>query len=209
MKKSIVKIALTGGIASGKSTISALLETLGMSVIDLDELSKEVTQVNSQGLIALTKIFGKRIVDINGNLNRAILKKELFAKVENKMIIESILHPLIIELMHQKIQQLSRQSLPYVLVVVPLLLEANMQALFDKIIVINCPIDKQKERLKQRDNLSSDMIDQILSNQATNQQKLAIKDCLVINNKGDFKQLKKAVDELYQQLVLLPKADKL
>lgn len=200
MHKSINKIttiALTGGIACGKTEVGNLLADLGVSIIDLDILARTVVEPNSLGLNALVKVFGKDILQTNTSLNREKLKQLLFANTNNKKTIDDILHPFIIASMNEEINQLQQQGLTKVLIIVPLLVETNMQGLFDKIIVVNCTPEQQKQRLTQRDGLSIDYITSILSAQATHAQRLAIKPDYIINNIDNKEKLNQRVKDCY------------
>lgn len=192
----MLKIALTGGIASGKSVVCQLLKKRNVPIIDLDELAKKVVLPGSLGLKELMATFGEGVLGNDRTLNRKILREKLLENQDNKKTIEAILHPKILALMHQEIKRLSGQKYPAVLIVVPLLVEANLTSLFDKIIVVDCPEVAQKSRLKKRDNIDEAVADKILKNQSSRTERLAIKNAIIIDNSGSLLVLKKQVKQL-------------
>ncbi len=196
--KKITTVALTGGIACGKTVVSDFFADFGVPIIDLDDLAKLAVKPNSKGLTALVKAFGETILAPDKTLNRTQLKRLLFDNKDNKKTIDAVLHPLIIVLMNEKITQLQQQGVDKVLVVVPLLVETKMQDLFDKVIVVSCTPTQQKQRLAQRDGLSDDYINNILASQATNAQRLAINPAYVIDNISDKTRLKAQVKGCYE-----------
>ncbi len=200
---SIIKIALTGGIASGKTEVSKILADLGIDIIDMDILAKEVVKPNSRALKELVLEFGKDILAKDGNLKRDKLKSILFNNKDAKNKIEKIIHPRIISAMNSKIKQLKKEL---VIVVVPLLIEKNLSYLFDKVIVVLCDLDTQIARLIRRDNVTKKAAEKILSQQANNSQRFDLlkkMPSFLINNNKDIKHLKDDVAMLYKKLRLL------
>ncbi len=194
----MLKVAITGGIASGKSEVGRLLRKAQQVVIDLDDLSQEVVALGSLGLSELVAEFGQHILNNDGSLNRAKLKNILFSNVLDKELIEAILHPKIISLMKQKMAYYEQQNARQIFIITPLLLEANLLAKFDKIVVIDCTKTKQIERLITRDNIDSKTAKDIIKNQASRIERLGIKNAIIIDNNGslvdlenNFKQLLK------------------
>jgi dephospho-CoA kinase len=166
----IVKIALTGGIASGKTLVSDCFAHLGLAIIDMDVLSREVVKPNTTGLNALVAEFSKNILDAQGCLDRKVLKEILFSNSNNKKKIEAILHPEIIAKMDKAIANI-KQDL--VIVVVPLLFEKNLTHLFDKFIVVDCDFEIQIKRLMERDDLNLQQAKNILKQQISKTERLA------------------------------------
>lgn len=194
----MLKVVITGGIASGKSEVGRLLRKAQQVVIDLDDLSQEVVALGSLGLSELVAEFGQHILNNDGSLNRAKLKNILFSNVLDKELIEAILHPKIISLMKQKMAYYEQQNARQIFIITPLLLEANLLAKFDKIVVIDCTKTKQIERLIARDNIDSKTAKDIIKNQASRIERLSIKNAIIIDNNGslvdlenNFKQLLK------------------
>ncbi|SFV69497.1 Dephospho-CoA kinase [hydrothermal vent metagenome] len=198
----ILKIALTGGIACGKTQVSNLFLELGMDIIDMDKLSREVVMPNSIALAELQDVFSSDIIQKDGFLDRTKLRQILFSDKTAKTTIENILHPKIIELMQQKIQKLSAKI---VIVEVPLLLEKNLQFLFDKFIVVDCDEQYQLQRLQTRDLLSKKEAENILKQQISQQDRLSFAkqdNVFLIKNNTDLDNLKKQVQSIFKRLTI-------
>jgi len=188
----MLRIGLTGGIGSGKSTVSQMLATLGVPVIDCDEIAR--TLLNSgPTFTAVIDHFGSSFLTDKQHLNRNLLKTRIFQNPNDKAWLEQLLHPLIkaeIEI------QLCRYHSPYCLIEIPLLVEAQLQSWVDKIWVISSEPHRQITRIKKRDHLNKKIIDQILSSQASNEQRLKFADEILENN-GDLPELHQAVIRLH------------
>lgn len=181
----MIKIALTGGIACGKTQISDLFVDLGVAVIDMDVLSRLVVASNSLALKMLVAEFSSDILTKNGNLNRKKLKEILFQDKKAKKTIETILHPKIIELMNEKISALSSKL---VVVVVPLLIEKKLGNLFDKFIVVDCEETTQINRLMNRDELNKIEAENIIIQQISRKKRLNFakkNQAFIIKNEGE------------------------
>ncbi|HCW71793.1 MAG TPA: dephospho-CoA kinase, partial [Gammaproteobacteria bacterium] len=147
---SALKIALTGGIACGKSSVSQIFKKLGVPIIDLDVIARTVVETNTQGLVELVAHFGNGILNDDQTLNRQALRQQLFKNSENQQVIEEILHPKILEKMQTDIKKLNAHL---VIVEVPLLVEQNLSHLFDRAIVVDCSEENQLKRLLKREKL--------------------------------------------------------
>ncbi len=201
---SIAKIALTGGIACGKTIVSDIFAKLKFSIIDLDLIAKQVI-TGDKCLKLLTSYFGNGILNKDASLNRAKLKTLLFDNKNNQQIINNITHPIIIKQMRQKITKLETQNIAMVMVVVPLLFEVKMQGLFDKIIVIVCDSKTQKQRLITRDNIDIVLADKMINSQISNtkRKQLAKKNnAYIINNNSDIVQLEAQIVKLIETFAL-------
>ena len=135
MAKTNLKVALTGGIASGKSQVSALLEGYGCFIVDLDIIAREVVEPGTAGLNELIENFGNSILSNDGTLNRKYLRDELFKKGRNRALIEQVLHPKILQKMKDTMDKCKKGI---VIAVVPLLVEKNLWKPFDRAIVVDC-----------------------------------------------------------------------
>jgi dephospho-CoA kinase len=144
-------VGLTGGIASGKSTVSAMLGRLGAEVIDADLVAREVVEPGTKGLAEIVAVFGEVILEADGSLSRAALGQLVFADSAQRIKLESILHPLIKERTMQRIAQ-SKSSV--VVYVVPLLVEANVDYPFDLVVSIEAGVEAQIQRLIDTRNLA-------------------------------------------------------
>ncbi|WP_318478570.1 dephospho-CoA kinase [Photobacterium leiognathi] len=189
-------IGLTGGIGSGKTTVANLFaDTYGIDIIDADIVAREVVEPNTFGLNAIIEKCGKEILLEDGTLNRAKLRDAIFSQPELKTWLNNLLHPLIREKMQQDINQ--SQS-PYCLLVVPLMVENNLQTMTHRLLVVDVDEQVQIERTQQRDNVSLEQIKNILASQASREQRLDAADDVITNN-GDNKALVSQVEQLHLQ----------
>ncbi|WP_318436674.1 dephospho-CoA kinase [Photobacterium leiognathi] len=189
-------IGLTGGIGSGKTTVANLFaDTYGIDIIDADIVAREVVEPNTFGLNAIIEKCGKEILLEDGTLNRAKLRDAIFSQPELKAWLNNLLHPLIREKMQQDINQ--SQS-PYCLLVVPLMVENNLQTMTNRLLVVDVDKQVQIERTQQRDNVSIEQIKNILASQASREQRLDAADDVITNN-GDNKALVSQVEQLHLQ----------
>ena len=170
-----LKIALTGGIACGKSSIIQIFKKNAIAIIDLDVIARAVVKPKSQALSELVAHFGNGILNDDQTLNREALRQVLFENNANQKIIEEILHPKILEKMQMGIEKL---NVPLVVVEVPLLVEQNLSNLFDRAIVVDCDEQNQLKRLLNRKNMDEKLAKTMISAQASRKQRLALsKNC--------------------------------
>ncbi|WP_305811051.1 dephospho-CoA kinase [Photobacterium leiognathi] len=189
-------IGLTGGIGSGKTTVANLFANIyDIDIIDADIVAREVVEPNNFGLNAIVEKCGKEILLEDGTLNRAKLRDAIFSQPELKAWLNNLLHPLIREKMQQDINQ--SQS-PYCLLVVPLMVENNLQTMTHRLLVVDVDEQLQIERTQQRDNVSVEQIKNILASQASREQRLDAADDVITNN-GDNKALVSQVEQLHLQ----------
>ncbi|ENM5840318.1 dephospho-CoA kinase [Vibrio mimicus] len=180
-------VALTGGIASGKTTVANLFhEHFGIDLVDADVIAREVVEPGTDGLKAITAHFGQTILNQDGSLNRAALRERIFAEPEQKTWINQLLHPMI----RQRMQQaLAQTTSPYTLLIVPLLVENQLQNMADRVLVVDVEESIQIERTIARDNVSIEQAQAILAAQATRAQRLAIADDVLKNDAKNQKLL--------------------
>ena len=200
MVKTSLKIALTGGVASGKSQVSALLEGYGCLIIDLDVIAREVVEPGTKGLNELIENFGNSILSNDGTLNRKYLRDELFKKGRNRALIEQVLHPKILQKMKAAMDACTKGI---VIVVVPLLVEKNLWQPFDRAIVVDCEVDNQIRRLMNREHIDKSKAEAMLLAQASRGQRLQLNDHLptdIIGNNSKIADLEEKVANLYQKL---------
>ena len=188
-------VGLTGGIASGKTTISNLFAELGVPVIDTDVISRELLQPGQLAYRQVRQHFGESVVAADGRLDRAELRRIVFTDRSQKSWLEKMLHPLIFQRSHDAILEHRRAA--YVLVVIPLLFETNFQSLVDRIVVVDCPAEVQIERLVRRDNIDEALARRMLAQQLDNAARLA-RAHDIIDNSADGKDLRSQVLELHQ-----------
>lgn len=200
MAKTSLKVALTGGVASGKSQVSALLEGYGCLIIDLDVIAREVVEPGTTGLNELIENFGNSILSNDGTLNRKYLRDELFKKGRNRALIEQVLHPKILQKMNAAMDACTKGI---VIVVVPLLVEKNLWHPFDRAIVVDCEVDNQIRRLMNREHIDQSKAEAMLLAQASRGQRLQLNDHLptdIIGNNSKIADLEEKVANLYQKL---------
>lgn len=137
-------IAITGGIACGKSTVATILKNLGLIVIDSDHLARKALEIGSKGLTAVCSTFGKSILNQNGTLNRKLMRSIIINDAKKRKVLESIVHPIIEELLYEELQSHQIHSNPtFWFYEIPLLFETNNQAKFKYIWTITCDEDEQ------------------------------------------------------------------
>ena len=192
-----LKVGLTGGIASGKTTVSNLFIKLGVPVIDADVIAHALVKPGQAALEEIIQTFGSTIINKDGSLNRAKLRQEIFTNSRQRELLESILHPRIRQAMQEKIAALSALSVPYCLLSIPLLLEKGWQSQVDRVLVVDCSPDLQVQRLIARDGLSIDEIKPIMKTQANRDARLAIANDVIYTNHNLY-QLQKQVLALHR-----------
>ena len=200
MTNKTLKVALTGGIASGKTLVSDLLEIYGCHIVDLDVIAREVVLPGTEGLKELIEIFGESILLTDGTLNRKHLRDELYKKGRNRAIIEQILHPKILQKMKTSMDE---HQEGVIVIVIPLLVEKNLWEPFDRAIVVDCEIETQLSRLMSRENVDKEKAEVMLMAQASREQRLQLNDYLptdVIENNSQISDLKEKVANLNQKL---------
>ena len=191
----MLTIGLTGGIGSGKSTVTKLFSDLGTPFCDADDVARELTQAGSVSLEEITGKFGDNILTEDQQLDRKQLREIIFSNPEKRRLLESILHPRIAEKIHSWVEN---QNTPYAIVSIPLLAESNNDYSLDRILVIEVDRAIQRQRATQRDNSSATDIDAIIGSQASTNERRAIADD-IINNNGDFESLRQQVLELHEK----------
>ena len=200
MANKTLKVALTGGIASGKTLVSDLLEIHGCHIVDLDVIAREVVLPGTEGLKELIEIFGESILLTDGTLNRKHLRDELYKKGRNRALIEQILHPKILQKMKTSMDECQEGI---IVIVIPLLVEKNLWEPFDRAIVVDCEIETQLSRLISRENIDKEKAEVMLMAQASREQRLQLDDYLptdVIENNSQISDLKEKVANLNQKL---------
>ncbi|MBN1684787.1 MAG: dephospho-CoA kinase [Gammaproteobacteria bacterium] len=188
-------IGLTGGIASGKSTVARLFQNYGITIIDADDITRELCSPNTTIFNKIVKKFGVEILNTDQTLNRAKLRKIIFQDKKARLWLEQLLHPEVKKIMKQRAKQAN--SL-YCILVIPLLLETQFPPKTDRILVVDAPEQLQIQRLKQQGHLSDTEIQSILKSQASRQQRLKKADDVILND-GNLEQLEKQVHLLHQK----------
>jgi dephospho-CoA kinase len=193
-------VGVTGGIGSGKTTVTDLFHKLhGIDIIDADIIAREVVAPNSEGLSTIVTHFGSDILLPDGRLNREKLRSIIFSKPDEKSWLDQLLHPMIRQHM---IAQTQAATSPYCLLVIPLLIDNGLQYLVDRILVIDVDQQTQISRTANRDSVTMDQVKSILSAQVSRKERLAFADD-VINNNGDNSELKPIIGLLHEQYLAL------
>lgn len=189
-------VGLTGGIASGKTTISRLFAELGVPVIDTDVISRELLEPGQLGYRQVIEHFGDAILNPANEIDRARLREIVFNDRQQKTWLETMLHPLIYQRTLETIRGHRRAD--YVLVVVPLLFETNFQSLVDRVLAVDCPAEHQIERLVKRDGIERELAIKMLAQQLDNSSRLA-RAHDSIDNRGDGSNLRADVASLHRR----------
>ena len=172
-------VGLTGGIGSGKSAAANFFQNEGITVIDADDLSREVIEQDTPGFEKIVDCFGSAIIDSDGSINRAFLRQEVFDDEKKKKLLESIIHPLVRDLMIEKIAA-SQSS--YSIIMVPLIFETNSMNNYNRILVIDCDPIVQLERAMLRDKNSKIQIQKIIDSQCSREERISIANDIIPNN---------------------------
>ena len=172
-------VGLTGGIGSGKSTVANLFAELGVPVVDADIVARQVVEKGSPLLTQITAHFGTQVLTETGELNRAVLRNLIFHNETEKNWLNALLHPAIRE---EMLAQLERQTAPYVLFVVPLLIENKLNTLCDRVLVIDVKPETQLARASQRDKNNIQLIQQIMNAQVSRDTRLKYADDIINND---------------------------
>lgn len=197
----MLRIGLTGGIGCGKSVVAQHFAALNVPFIDADHIARYLTAHGSSVLDTIEAAFGKAIRLPDGGLNRAWLRQCIFSDAESRKKLEAILHPLILDEMRHQLQVL--RDVPYVLLVIPLLLETQMyRALVDRVLVVDCAEDQQRMRVSERDGLTTSAVNDILAAQMSRATRLALADD-VLANTGDRPELHDKIQVLHHTYLAL------
>lgn len=172
-------VALTGGIAAGKTQVSTRFEARGVPVIDTDVLAREVVAPGTEGLAAVRATFGEAVINTDGTLDRAALSQRVFSDSEARQQLEAITHPRIRAKVLAALQDINA---PYAVVVIPLLAETGWQDLADRILVVDAPTSLQRARLMNRASIDADQAARRLASQASREQRLAMADDVIENS---------------------------
>ena len=205
LKGHLPLIGLTGGIGSGKTTVSDLLKGLGAGIIDTDLIAHQITAPGGSAIPSIEKEFGQDYLEPSGALNRAKMRALVFAQPEARRRLEQITHPLIRQETIKEAVKSAKSGVPYLVFVVPLLIEStSWLGLLDHVAVVDCPEETQIDRVMQRNKLSRAEVLQILGAQAKRQARIAQANT-VLHNHGDLEALSAEVHDLHQKIVGITK----
>jgi len=193
------KVGLTGGIGSGKTTVSELFKELGIPVIDADEISRDLSENSREVLQEISRIFGKASITHEGKLDRKFIRKKIFEDPGLKLAIERILHPRVYAEINRRIEELNAL---YCVISIPLLIETGNELAFDRILVIDLPEHIQIERAVRRDDSDPHSIKKIIQSQLPREERLAHADDIITND-GNIRKLREQVMALHRKYVCL------
>lgn len=201
--KTPYRVALTGGIASGKSTVADMFAELGAAVIDTDVIAREVVQPGQEALDEIRERFGDRVIDASGNLDRGAMRKYIFSNESARRDLEAILHP---RIGAETRRQADAAPGPYQLIVVPLLVGSPLLEFVDRVLVVDCDENTQIQRLLARDAETVSQAQRIIAAQSSRDERLAIADDVIQNDRGlhQTRERVKALDEQYRRLAAHP-----
>ena len=187
-------VGLTGGIASGKTTVANLFAENGIELVDADIIAREVVESGSKGLQAIAEHFGNEILLPNGELDRAALRSQVFDNQQQRLWLNNLLHPMIRQTM---LEQVNASTSAYVIMVVPLLFENHLDSLVTTTLVVDISPELQISRTMQRDGVNRQQVEHILASQMSREQRITKADH-IIDNQGDINLLRNQVAHLHQ-----------
>jgi dephospho-CoA kinase len=192
-------IGLTGGIASGKSTVAAILRRLGAAIVNADELSREVVEPDTPGWNELVATFGSAVLQPDRAIDRQKLRKIIFADPDARKKLEAIIHPRVRALAEQRISEHAAAGFELVVYEVPLLFEGNLQNSLRPVILVATDVTTQKKRLRDRDHLGESEAEKHIAAQMSLEEKRRLAD-YVIENDGSFADLERQVQAVLAQI---------
>jgi dephospho-CoA kinase len=194
-----LRVGLTGGVGSGKSTVSEMFAALGVPLIDADEISRDVAKPGGAAFDDVVRLFGTEAVSADGDLRRDHIRRLVFEDPGLRRRLESIIHPLVAEEIRRRAGRI-RHS--YCLISIPLLVETGMRETVDRVLVVDCPEELQVERTSRRDSIEAAQVLRMMQAQAGRADRLAAADD-VISNDRDTDHLRKQVEALHERYLLL------
>ena len=202
-KRQPLRIGLTGGIASGKSTVADMFAELGVPIIDTDVIAREIVQPGQPALDEIRARFGDEVFDAAGHLDRTAMRKRIFSDQVARIDLEAILHPRIGE---ETRRRANNAAGPYQVIVVPLLVGSPLAQFVDRVVVVDCDEELQIQRLLSRDTETVEQARKILSAQASRKARLEIADDIISNDAGldETRRQVLALDRVFRKLAAKP-----
>ena len=193
--KRIWRIGLTGGIGSGKSTVAGMLAARGAAVIDADAISRSVTATGGRAIEAIATTFGPHMMDSDGAMNRQAMRERIFQDPEAKRQLEAIIHPLVSQITAEQAQHALDTGHRCLVFDVPLLVESGerWRRQVDRVLVVDCDTETQRQRVMARNGLPAEEIDRIIALQASRAQRLTCADAVIVNQSLTLAQLEALV----------------
>ncbi len=204
IKKNVLKVAVTGGAASGKTSVCNRLKERGLKVISSDEMAREVVVPGSTTLKKIVSFFGEKVLLPDGTLNRKMLRRIITDDTASRLTLERFLHREISELIQKKVACAGNEGCRVVVIEVPLLFELDMQERFDRVVVVSAGRELRVKRLMERDNTSRDAAEGLINVQMPDEEKIKRAD-FVVYNEGSKERLIRSVDVLHKNLTNITK----
>ncbi len=199
MTSAVFSVGLTGGVGSGKSTVASMLSTRGAGVVDADAISHELTQAGGAAIEPLRESFGQHAIARGGSLDRAKMRAVAFSDPAARIRLEALLHPLIRNAMRERAGTLAADGCPYILFVVPLLVESGTWSTsVDRVLLIDCSEATQINRVCARPGMNESAARRIMQAQASRQQRLTVADD-VLMNEAPLAEIESKIEQLHQQ----------
>ncbi len=194
----IWRIGLTGGIGSGKSTVAGLLAARGAAVIDADAISRSLTAAGGRAMAPIAQAFGPHMVDAQGALDRQAMRQEVFRNPASKKQLEAIVHPLVSQITQAQAQAAIDAGRHVLVFDVPLLVESGerWRKQVDRVVVVDCDAETQRQRVVARSGLALDEIERIMAQQASRSARLAVADAVIFNQDLPLAELEAKVAQL-------------
>lgn len=192
-------VGLTGGIASGKSTVAKILQSLGAAIVNADDLAREVVEPGHEAWKEIVASFGAEILQSDQTLDRQKLRTLIFNQPEARKRLESIIHPRVRALAEERIRQYAAAGYPVVIYEVPLLFEGNLQEWLRPVILVACDVETQNARLRKRDHLTAADAEKHIAAQMSLKDKRRLAD-YVIENNGSLEDLERQTRQILEEL---------
>jgi len=194
----IWRLGLTGGIGSGKSTVASMLAAKEAAVIDADAISRSLTAPGGRAMAAIAQTFGPHMIDAQGAMDRQAMREAVFQDPQAKQQLEAIIHPLVSQITAEQAQAAVQSGHRVLVFDVPLLVESGerWRKQVDRVIVVDCDAETQRQRVMARSGLAAEEIDRIIALQASRAQRLACADLVILNQGLSLSQLESKVAQV-------------
>ena len=192
------RIGLTGGIGCGKSTVADMLAARGAAVIDADAISRSLTAPSGRAMASIAQAFGPQMVDVQGAMDRQAMRNMVFQNPLDKQQLEAIIHPLVGQITAEQTQAALQAGRRVLVFDVPLLVESGerWRKQVDRVIVVDCDAQTQRQRVMARSGLAAEEVDRIMALQATRSERLACADMVIFNQGLNLTELESQVAQL-------------
>ncbi len=203
-KKKVLKVAVTGGAGSGKTSVCNRLKELGVKVISADEMARKAVASGSEALTKIIRFFGEKVVLSDGTLNRKVLRRMITDDDDARLTLERFLHHEITKLIQKNVVCAEKEGCRIVVIEVPILFELDMKERFDRVVVVSADKELRVKRLMERDQTSRDAAENLINVQMPDEEKIGRAD-YVVWNEGSMEKLIESVDVLFKNLAKITK----